>query len=201
MGLNLRLPQWFAYVIELQTPKPPDQPSRASLIFFMSSVSIHNSVGVVCPCLSLQHFRQPLALGVGVVPEVEEEEQENQAVETDDVDEDGELVWAVLHEEILGDVAGYHNKLDQLNGREVFLPPQVLLVVGAHCRQAIVRVHDNVDDTVEQGVECTQTTWSKSNTKPPGERHDGVMVHMKKCNLTVLLPQDKEDCVQHLNEL
>lgn len=112
MGLNLRLPQWFSYVNELQTPKPPDQPSRASLIFFVRSVSIHNSVGVVCPCLSLQHFRQPLALSVGVVPEVEEEEQENQAIETNDVDEDGELVWAVLHEEILGDVAGYHNKLD-----------------------------------------------------------------------------------------
>lgn len=47
-----------------------------------------------------------------MVPEVEEEEQENQAVRADDVDEDGELVWALLHEEILGDVAGYHNKLE-----------------------------------------------------------------------------------------
>lgn len=78
----------------------------------MTGVSIHNSVGVVWPCLGLQHFRQPLAFGVGMVPEVEEQEPENQAVRGDDVDEDGEPVEAVLYEEILRDVAGYHNKLD-----------------------------------------------------------------------------------------
>lgn len=104
----------------------------------MTGISIHNSVGVVCPCLSLQHFRQPLALGVGVVPEVEEEEQENQAIQANDVDEDRELVGTVLHEEILGNVGGYHNKLDQLNGSEVFLPPQVLLIAGAHGSQTVV---------------------------------------------------------------
>lgn len=84
----------------------------------MAGVAIHNSVGVVCPRLSLQHFRQPLALGVGVVPEVEEEEQENQAVQADDVDEDRELVGAVAHEEILADVAGHHHKLNLGSNRE-----------------------------------------------------------------------------------
>lgn len=91
---------------------PSNEPSLASLIFFMIGISIHNSISVVCPCLSLQHFGQPLALGVGVVPEVEEEEQENQAIQGDDVDEDGELVGTVLHEKILADVGGHHNKLD-----------------------------------------------------------------------------------------
>lgn len=83
----------------------------------MTGVSVHDSVAVVCPCLILQHFRQPFALGVGVVPEVEEEEQENQAIRGDDVDEDGELVGAV-HEEILGDVARHHNKLDLGSSKE-----------------------------------------------------------------------------------
>lgn len=78
----------------------------------MVYVSIHDSIGVVRPCLILQNLWQPLALGVGVVPEVEEKEQENQAVRADDVDKDGELVWAVLHEEVLGDVGGNHDKLD-----------------------------------------------------------------------------------------
>lgn len=94
------------------TLNPPDEPSPASLVFFMVGVSIHDTVTVVCPCLSLQYFRQPLAFGVGVVPKVEEEEQENQAVQANDVDKDGELVGAVLHEEILGDVACHHYKLD-----------------------------------------------------------------------------------------
>lgn len=84
----------------------------------MIYISIHDSVGVVTPCLSLQHFRQPLALGVGVVPEVEEKEQENQAVRTNDVDEDGELVWAVSHEEVLRNVGGNHDKLDLRKSKE-----------------------------------------------------------------------------------
>lgn len=36
----------------------------------------------------------------------------------------------------------------QLNGGEVLLPPEELLVVGAHGGQAIVRVHNNMDDTI-----------------------------------------------------
>lgn len=100
------------------TPKPLDEQRLASLILFMTGVSIHNSVAVVSPCLSLQHFRQPLALCVGVVPEVKEEEQENQAIQADDVDEDRELVGAVFYEEILGDVAGHHNKLDLGSNKE-----------------------------------------------------------------------------------
>lgn len=100
------------------TLKPPVEPRLASLVFFMIGVSIHDTVGVVCPCLSLQHFRQPLAFGVGVVPEVEEEEQENHAIQPDDVDEDRELVGAVRHEEILGDVGGHHNKLDLGSNKE-----------------------------------------------------------------------------------
>ena len=59
------------------------------------------------PALVLQDLGQPLALGVGVVPEVHEEEEEDQAVQADDVHEDGELLSAVLHEEILDDVGGF----------------------------------------------------------------------------------------------
>lgn len=106
MGFNLnavRLCDWV---------QPRNHKNHASLVFVMVYVSVHDSIGVVRPCLSLQHFRQPLALGVGVVPEVEEKEQEDQAVQANDVDKDGELVWAVLDEKVLGDVGGNHDKLD-----------------------------------------------------------------------------------------
>lgn len=173
----------------------------ASLIFLLTGIPIHDTVAVVRPRLRLQHLGQPFSFGVGVVPEVEEKEQENQAVQADDVDEDGELVGAVRNEEILGDVAGHHNKLYQLDGGEVLLPPQVLLVVGAHGSQTVVRVHDDMDHTVEKGMECSHTTSCKPNSEPPGERHDGVMVHMQKRHLAVLFPEHEEDRVQHLNEL
>lgn len=78
----------------------------------MVGVAVHDAVCMVGPRLGLQDFRQPLAFGVGVVPEVEEEEEEDEAVQTNDVDEDGELVGAVAHEEVLRDVRGHHDKLD-----------------------------------------------------------------------------------------
>lgn len=78
----------------------------------MIGIPINNSIGVVCPCLCLQNFRKPLALCVSVVPEVKEEEEEDQTIEADDVDENRKLIGAVLYEEILGDVGGHHHKLD-----------------------------------------------------------------------------------------
>lgn len=47
-----------------------------------------------------------------MVPEVKEEEQEDQTIEANDVDEDGKPISAILYEEILGDVGGHHDELD-----------------------------------------------------------------------------------------
>lgn len=41
----------------------------------------------------------------------------------------------------------------QLQGCEVFFPPQVLLHVGADGSQAVVGVHDDVDEGVQQADE------------------------------------------------
>lgn len=46
----------------------------------------------------------------------------------------------------------------QLNSGEVLLPPEVLLVGGAQGRQAVVGVHDDMDHTVQQGMECPLAT-------------------------------------------
>lgn len=73
----------------------------------------------VGPGFGLKYLGKPLSLGVGVVPEVEEEEEKDQAVEAYYVDEDGELVGTVLHEEILPDVGGHHHKLDLRTDRKV----------------------------------------------------------------------------------
>lgn len=54
---------------------------------------------------------QTLAFGVRLVPEVGEEHEEDDAVNPDEVDEDGELVTAGGHEVILGDVDGDDYKL------------------------------------------------------------------------------------------
>lgn len=65
---------------------------------------------VVLGCL-LSHPGQPFALGVGLVPKVGEEDEEDGPINPDKVNEDWELVLAVGHEVILGDVDGDNHKL------------------------------------------------------------------------------------------
>lgn len=65
---------------------------------------------IVLGCL-LSHSGQPFALGVGLVPEVGEEDEEDGPINPDEVDEDGELVLAAGHEVILGDVDGDNHEL------------------------------------------------------------------------------------------
>lgn len=62
-------------------------------------------------CCLLSHSRQPFALGVGLVPKVGEQDEEDGPINPDEVDEDGELVLAAGHEIILGDVDGDNHKL------------------------------------------------------------------------------------------
>lgn len=62
-------------------------------------------------CISLA-LGKPLAFRVGVVPEVEEEDEEDEAVESNDVDEYGILERTVFHEEVLANMTGYNDKLD-----------------------------------------------------------------------------------------
>lgn len=55
--------------------------------------------------------REPLSLYVGLNPEVGEEEEEEHAIHPNEVDPEGNLVVALLHEVVLGDVNGHQNKL------------------------------------------------------------------------------------------
>lgn len=50
-----------------------------------------------------------------MVPEVEEEEEEDDAIQSNDVDEYGVLVRTVFHEEVLANMTGYDDKLDKLD--------------------------------------------------------------------------------------
>lgn len=74
------------------------------------SAILMDAATVVLGCL-LSHPGQPFALGVGLVPEVGEEDEEDGPINPDEVDEDGELVLAAGHEVILGDVDGDNHKL------------------------------------------------------------------------------------------
>lgn len=87
---------------------------------------------IVLGCL-LSHPGQSFAFGIGLVPEVGEEDEEDGPINPDKVDEDRKLVLAAGHEVVLGDVDRDDHKLCQLDGCDVFFPPQVLLEGRSCC--------------------------------------------------------------------
>lgn len=50
------------------------------------------------------------------------------------------------------------NKCYHLESCEVLLPPDVFLVLWSHCRNHVVKVHDDVNKCVEQCKKCAVAT-------------------------------------------
>lgn len=71
-----------------------------------------NVIAVLVAGPVLVHFGKPLAFGVGMIVEVEEQDQKDQPVQTDDVEEHWKLVRTIFHEEKLSNVSGHHYKLN-----------------------------------------------------------------------------------------
>lgn len=60
----------------------------------------------------LVHFGKPFAFGVGMIVEVEKQDQKDQPVQTDNVEKHWKLVRTIFHEEELADVSGHQRKLN-----------------------------------------------------------------------------------------
>lgn len=92
-----------------------------------------------------------LLVEVALIIEVTEEDDESDAVtKHQHVHVVGEVA---LCEQVVARVQKKHHELNQLQRGEVSLPPQVLLHVRAERSQAVVRIHHNVDEGVEQADE------------------------------------------------
>lgn len=100
-----------------------------------------------------RQFRSLLVqfLGVALVVELPEEEEEETGVEADKPDEHPRIV--ALDEEELEGVDHYRDELDHLQGGEVLLPPEVRLDRGTERREQVVRVHHDVDEGVQETEE------------------------------------------------
>lgn len=163
-------------------------------------------------------FRLPRAVPVGGAVEVGEEEEEEHAVQADPDHEAFRVV--ALGEEQLELVGHDHDELDDLQRRQVLLPPDVLVVPGAHRRDHVVEVHDDVDERVEQGEERAVPAWKGSGVShpcchlstriltrgelhahPDAERHAPVVDHVQRAHMVVLLPQHEKERVEELCEL
>lgn len=141
------------------------------------------------------------ALNVGLHPEVGEEEEEEDAVHQDQADPQGVLIVTLFHKVVLADVNGDQNELRELDSGHVLLPPQVFLEARPGSREAVVGVHDNMDCSIHHGMEAAHScSRRQGDAPPPGPGHDGVMEDVEKCDLSLLLSQHKERCVEEFDE-
>ena len=92
-------------------------------------------------------------------------------------------------------------KLCQLYLSYVLFPEKVLLHVRSKSSQTIIRIHDDMDEGVNEGTEGRMTSRSESDREPHIEGHGHMMNEMKSRYLTVLLSKHEEDGVQKFDEL
>lgn len=118
----------------------------------------------------------------------------------DPVDEDTRVL-ARRPEQHLQLVAEDHHELYHLEGGEVLLPPDVLLVFRTHRSHHVVEVHHDVDERVQKSKERAVTTWRKLEPEPHGHGHDAVVYHMQRGHVLVFLPQHEEKRVHELRKL
>lgn len=103
-------------------------------------------------------------LNVRVLEVVGEEDEEPDRVASDEV---SQLVGIVaVDEEQLKSVHHDEQELNHLDGGEVLLPPQILLVLGAEGREEVIPVHDDVDECVDHAEERRVSAREKLQAPP-----------------------------------
>ena len=87
-----------------------------------------------------------------------------------------------------------------MEGGEVFLPPDELLVLGSHGSNHVIEVHDNMHECVEQAEEGGMSAGGEANAEPYAHRHDTVVDDMQQRDMLLFLAQHEEElhtgCIQ-----
>lgn len=91
-------------------------------------------------------------------------------------------------------------ELDHLERCQMLLPPEVLLVLGSHCRHHVVEVHDDMNEGVEESKEGGVASGQKSGSNPHGTGHDSMMNYMQERDLVELFACDETKCVNKFRE-
>jgi len=94
----------------------------------------------------------------------------------------------------------YHNELDHLEHSQVFLPPEVLLHLWSNSGQHVVRVHNDVYESIEQSKERAVTARCELDAKPYTHRHDSVVNDVQGRHLIVFLTHNEKEGVEEFRE-
>lgn len=93
-----------------------------------------------------------------------------------------------------------HHKLNQLNHSEILFPPKVLLHMRSKCSQAIIGIHYNVDNGIDESKESRMSAGNKLGAPPNTEGQKSVMDHVQSGDVLVLFTSHKEQGVGKLDE-
>lgn len=80
------------------------------------------------------------------------------------------------------------------------LPADVLLEAGSHSSHQVVEIHDDVNQGVEESEETGMAAGSEADARPEAHRQDCMVDQVKNGDLSSPFPQDKEECVEEINE-
>lgn len=83
----------------------------------------------------------------------------------------------------------------------MLLPPKVLLHLRPEGCEHIVRVHEDMDEGIDNTHKSSVTTWCETDSDPTTEWHHRMVVEMEKRNLAIFLSQYEEHGVQELEYL
>jgi len=89
-------------------------------------------------------------------------------------------------------------ELDDLNFRQMTLPPQILLDGWTKCGKEVVKVHNSVNEGVHTCVDNQQFIHVISKRVETQYHHENVVNEMEEGYLTVLLPKDEEDSIKKI---
>jgi len=91
------------------------------------------------------------------------------------------------------------DELYDLQPGQILLPPQVRLKWFPG-REAIVTVHDDMDEEIDEGKETADWDESEFDTDPETNGDGGMMKDVQETNMWILFTQDKENRVQEVKE-
>ena len=128
--------------------------------------------------------------------------EEDEVLDSGDGKHQGCSHWVVAREdERLECVEENEDELDELDGGEVLLPPEVGLQRGSAGCQQVVEVHQGVHPRVQERPETALASSDKPWTPPAEEGEGAVVDDVQGRQVGKLFLQDKEEGVEEVDEL
>ena len=128
--------------------------------------------------------------------------EENEVLDSSDCKHQRSSHWVVAREDQrLECVEEDEDELDELDGGEVLLPPEVGLQRGAAGRQQVVEVHQGVHPGVQERPETALASSDEPWTPPAEEGQGAVVDDVQGGEVGKLLLEDEEEGVEEVDEL